>query len=92
MKQEDQAELEQDTIEEADEESAKQISERLIQEALDTLLGRPEADVVKLLSDAGWRVRVRVREAESFAGTMDFRMDRVNLYVQGGVINKIYVG
>jgi hypothetical protein len=92
MKSEDQAEQEQDVVEEVDQELAGQVSRKLIQEALDTLLGRPEAEVVKQLQDAGWRVRVRVREAESFAGTMDFRMDRVNLHVQNGVITKIYVG
>lgn len=92
MKTEDQAELEQDTTEEVDEESASKVSERLVQEALDTLLGRPEAEVVKQLKDAGWRVRVRVHEAKSFVGTTDFRMDRVNLYVHDGVVNKIYVG
>lgn len=92
MKTEDQAELEQDTVEETDEESAVQTSRRLVQEALDTLLGKPEAEVVQQLTDTGWRVRVRVREAESFFGTMDFRMDRVNLHVLDGIVNKIYVG
>lgn len=96
MKQEDQAELEQE-VEETDEQLAdrllaEKVARQLIEDGLNTLLGKPEAEVVKQLQDAGWKVRITARDGQSFMGTMDFRTDRVKLQVQNGVITKIYVG
>jgi hypothetical protein len=56
------------------------------------LVGCPEADGTTKAEAAGWTVRVVVRDGETQLGTMDYRVDRVGLTVDGGVITGVQVG
>ena len=56
------------------------------------LVGCPEAEGTKKAEAAGWTVRVMVRDGESQMGTMDYRVDRVGLTVDGGVVTGVQVG
>jgi hypothetical protein len=58
----------------------------------DSLIGLTEEDAIEILKDEGWRVRITVRDGKYYIVTRDYRLDRVNLQIVDGKVNKIDVG
>lgn len=56
------------------------------------VVGLPEGEATGLLEEAGFAVRVAERDGEPFMLTRDYRGDRVNLVVSGGVVTSVWVG
>jgi hypothetical protein len=56
------------------------------------LVGLTEADAGAAAAERGWTFRVVERDGESFAATDDFRTDRVNVVVDGGVVTSVTIG
>lgn len=51
-----------------------------------SLVGKPVAEAQSLAEAAGYRLRVTVVDGEPNIVTMDFRMDRINVAVDNGVV------
>lgn len=60
--------------------------------AVPDVLGLTEADATVALEEAGYSVRVAERDGEMFMLTRDYRSDRVNLTITGGVVTSASVG
>lgn len=58
----------------------------------ESLVGLTEEEAVAKITDSGMRVRVRSKDGESFMGTCDYRMDRVNLHIENGKVTKASIG
>jgi hypothetical protein len=56
------------------------------------VVGLSEGEATGLLEEAGFAVRVAERDGEPFMLTRDYRGDRVNLVVSGGVVTSVWVG
>jgi len=56
------------------------------------VVGLPEGEATGLLADGGFTVRIAERDGEPFMLTRDYRGDRVNLVVTGGVVTSVWVG
>jgi hypothetical protein len=56
------------------------------------LIGLTEENAVAKIKTSGFKVRVRMRDGQSFVGTCDARKDRVNLYIEKGLITKASIG
>jgi hypothetical protein len=59
---------------------------------LESLVGVPEDEAVAAIEEAGWQARVVERDGEPFPATMDYREDRINLVVAGGLVTEATVG
>lgn len=59
---------------------------------VDSLVGIPEAEAIAAIEQAGWQARVVERDGEAFPVTMDYREDRINLVVTGGLVTSATVG
>jgi hypothetical protein len=64
----------------------------ITQERADLLLGLSEADAQRCAEELGWAFRVGRRDGESFALTMDYSPQRVNVEVDNDVVTLIGVG
>lgn len=64
----------------------------ITQERADLLLGFSEADAQRCAEELGWAFRVGRRDGESFALTMDYSPQRVNVEVDDDVVTLIAVG
>jgi hypothetical protein len=51
-----------------------------------------EADAEMCAMDLGWTYRLGQRDEEMFAGTFDYRIDRVTVTVMKGVVTQVTVG
>jgi hypothetical protein len=51
-----------------------------------------EADAETCAMELDWQFRVGQRDDEMFAGTFDYRTDRVTVTVMKGVVTKVYLG
>ena len=56
------------------------------------LLTMSETDAEMCAMDLGWDFRVGQRDEEIFAGTLDYRIDRVTVTVMKGVVTQVNVG
>ncbi len=56
------------------------------------VLGVPKADAIKYLESHGWKVRVLREDEKSHMVTKDFRTNRVNLQIDGGVVTEVDIG
>jgi hypothetical protein len=56
------------------------------------LIGMSEAEAEQCAASLNWGYRVGQRDAEMFATTMDYRLDRVTVTVILGVITRVNVG
>jgi len=61
-------------------------------ETLPDVVGLAEVDATTALGDAGFTVRVVERDGEAFMATKDYRTDRANLVVDGGVVTSVTIG
>ena len=57
-----------------------------------TLIGMSEAEAESCANLLNWGYRVGQRDSEIFAGTFDYRLDRVTVTVMNGVITKVALG
>jgi hypothetical protein len=57
-----------------------------------TLVGLTEQEARKLAESNGWELRIGERDGEVFAGTSDYRTDRVTVVVTAGVVTVATVG
>lgn len=56
------------------------------------LITMTEADAAMCAMDLGWTYRLGQRDDEIFAGTFDYRIDRVTVTVMKGVVTQVNVG
>jgi hypothetical protein len=62
------------------------------QEQADMLIGMTEADGEACALELGWMWRVGERDGELFGLTMDYRQNRVTVYIQDGLIYQVNIG
>ena len=56
------------------------------------VVGLAEADATAKLEGVGFGVRIAERDGEAFMLTKDYRSDRVNLVIAGGVVTSVWTG
>ena len=61
-------------------------------ELIRNLNGLTKEEGVKLCKDNGYDVRVVKEDSKNYAFTMDLRFNRVNLYIENGMIIKSDIG
>ena len=72
--------------------SSQDIDPGITQARADNLLTMSESDAEMCAMDLDWEFRVGQRDSEVFAGTRDYRTDRVTVTVMKGVVIKVYLG
>lgn len=58
----------------------------------DQYLGLTEQEAEKLAKDNAFTIRVAGRDGECYALTMDYRTDRVNVYLEDGTVTAATIG
>jgi putative hemolysin len=61
------------------------------QDQADMLIGMTEADGEACAQDLGWLWRVGERDGELYGLTMDYRQNRVTVYLQEGLIYQVNI-
>lgn len=56
------------------------------------LLGMSQAQAEAAATEAGYTVRIASVDGEGRAMTMDYRFDRINIELEGGLVTRAYVG
>ena len=64
----------------------------ITQARANTLIGMSESEAENCANLLSWGYRVGQRDDEFFAGTFDYRIDRVTVVVKSGVISSVLVG
>ena len=72
--------------------SSQDIDPGITQYRADNLLTMSEADAEMCAMELDWQFRVGQRDSEMFAGTFDYRTDRVTVTVMKGVVTKVFLG
>ena len=72
--------------------SSQDIDPGITQTRANNLLTMSEADAETCANELDWQFRVGQRDDEIFAGTFDYRTDRVTVTVMKGVVTKVYLG
>jgi hypothetical protein len=72
--------------------SSQDIDPGITQTRADNLLTMSEADAETCAMQLDWQFRVGQRDDEMFAGTFDYRTDRVTVTVMKGLVTKVYLG
>jgi hypothetical protein len=57
-----------------------------------TLIGMSEVSAEECAMDLGWTYRLGQRDDVPFAGTFDYRIDRVTVVVKAGLVTQVAVG
>lgn len=57
-----------------------------------TLVSLTEDEAVQKIKDAGMKCRLRSKNGNNFIVTMDYRLDRVNLWIDAGIVTKVSLG
>ena len=57
-----------------------------------TLIGMSEVRAEECAMDLGWTYRLGQRDDVPFAGTFDYRIDRVTVVVKAGLVTQVAVG
>jgi hypothetical protein len=60
--------------------------------AASTVVGLGELEATKVIESAGFTARVIARDGESLSGTKDYRLDRVNISIENGVVVSADIG
>jgi hypothetical protein len=55
-------------------------------------IGLSELEAIKVIESEGFTARVVARDGESLPGTMDYRLDRVNISIENGVVVSAELG
>lgn len=72
--------------------SALDIDPGITQLRADALLTMTEAEAEMCAMNLDWEYRLGQRDTEMFAGTKDYRTDRVTVIVMKGFVTKVYRG
>ena len=72
--------------------SSQDIDPGITQVRADTLISMTEDKAELCAMELDWQYRVGQRDDEMFAGTYDFRTDRVTVTVMKGVVTQVYLG
>ena len=72
--------------------SSQDIDPGITQTRADNLLTMSEADAETCAMQLDWQFRGGQRDDEMFAGTFDYRKDRVTVTVMKGLVTKVYLG
>ena len=72
--------------------SSQDIDPGITQTRANNLLTMSEADAETCAMELDWQFRVGQRDDEMFAGTFDYRTDRVTVTVMKGIVTKVYLG
>jgi hypothetical protein len=72
--------------------SSQDIDPGITQTRANNLLTMSEANAEMCAMELDWQYRVGQRDDEMFAGTFDYRTDRVTVIVMKGVVTKVYLG
>ena len=72
--------------------SSQDIDPGITQTRANNLLTMSEADAETCAMELDWQFRVGQRDNEMFAGTFDYRTDRVTVTVMKGLVTKVYLG
>lgn len=72
--------------------SSQDLDPGITQVRADALLTMTEAEAEMCAMELDWQFRVGQRDDEMFAGTRDFRTDRVTVTVMKGLVTKVYLG
>lgn len=59
---------------------------------INSVIGKPEKEVVDTLAAAGFVTRVMYRDGQSYFGTCDYRMDRYSLSIKDGKVMSLKNG
>lgn len=70
----------------------KDVDIEIPREFMKRLIGMNEADAKALIWDNNYMSRVVHRDGEDFMVTKDYRYDRINLYINGGIVFDATVG
>jgi hypothetical protein len=57
-----------------------------------TLIGMKKDEAEVEAQKEGFNIRVVEQDGQNFAGTCDYRFDRINLYITDGIIKKVAIG
>ena len=68
--------------------------EALAAELAASVIGKTEQEAIEMINNKGGQITYRIvkRDSESFPVTMDYRMDRINLEIEKGIITSASVG
>jgi hypothetical protein len=72
--------------------SSKDMDPGITQTRADALLTMTESEAEMCAMELDWQFRVGQRDDEMFAGTFDYRTDRVTVTVMKGVVTEVYLG
>jgi hypothetical protein len=72
--------------------SSQDIDPGITQTRADNLLTMSEVDAETCAMELDWQFRVGQRDGEMFAGTFDYRTDRVTVTVMKGFVTKVHLG
>ena len=72
--------------------SSQDIDPGITQVRADNLLTMSEVDAEMCAMQLDWQFRVGQRDGEMFAGTFDYRTDRITVTVMKGVVTKVFLG
>ena len=72
--------------------SSQDIDPGITQTRANNLLTMSEVDAETCAMELDWQFRVGQRDGEMFAGTFDYRIDRVTVTVMKGVVTKVFLG
>ena len=64
----------------------------ITQDRANTLIGMSEAEAENCANTLQWGFRVGQRDGEDFPMTLDFRIDRVSVTSQNGLVTKVSIG
>ena len=56
------------------------------------VIGMEKQAAIDLIKGQGLKARVRSEDGESFMGTCDYRMDRINLHITEGKVTSVSRG
>ena len=56
------------------------------------VIGMEKQAAIDLITEKGFKVRIRSEDGEAFMGTCDFRTDRFNLHIVNGKVASVSKG
>ncbi len=63
-----------------------------IEQIKEQVIGMTEEEGIKLISESDINYRIVVKDSKPYIITCDFRMDRLNLYIEKNIIIKCEIG
>ena len=63
-----------------------------IEQIKEQIIGMTEEDSIKLISENDINYRIVIKDSKPYIITCDFKMDRLNLYIEKNIIIKCEIG